>query len=343
MSFNRSSGILCHVTSLPSIDGIGNIGQSARQWIDFLSETRCKYWQILPLGPTGFGDSPYQVFSAFAGNPMLISLQDFSENGFFDPKELEPPYDVDRDDVPFLEITHWKEKKLRTLFERMCKKNDPAFNHALSVFKNENDFWLADYGLFMALKHRFSGHPWHMWPKKYRFRHPQAISQAKEEMADEIHYHEFIQFIFHQQCLHTFRYAESQGIQLIGDIPLYVAFDSSDVWSQPEYFQLNKDYIPAFVGGVPPDYFSATGQRWGNPVYRWNVLEAHGFDWWVKRISHTLQYMNLIRLDHFRGLAAYYSIPSIYATAQSGEWIPAPGEQLLQTIQDCLHLLPFIA
>jgi 4-alpha-glucanotransferase len=343
MSYKRYGGILCHVTSLPSMDGIGNLGEASRQWIDYLAGTQSGYWQVLPMGPTGFGDSPYQVFSAFAGNPMLISLRDFIDDGYFTENELIPPYPADLNQVQYLEISQWKEKKLRILYERIKKSNDSNFLSAQKAFSLENDFWLPDFCLFMALKNRFSRHPWHMWPAEYRFRHEQALVKAREDLADEIGYQEFIQFIFHLQCQKTRLYAESKGIHMIGDIPLYVAFDSADVWANPQQYQLNRDLIPAFVAGVPPDYFSATGQRWGNPVYRWDLLEAHGFDWWIKRISHTLKYVHLIRLDHFRGLAAYYSIPSIYPTAENGEWIPAPGKQLLQAIQDRLHKLPFIA
>ncbi len=343
MSSNRSSGILCHVTSLPSADGIGNLGESSRQWLDFLAATGCNYWQILPLGPTGFGDSPYQVFSAFAGNPMLISLADFCDEGYFKKNELTPPYAVEDEEVHFLEVSQWKEQKLRILYQRYQSKIDPDLDKEISTFAANNEFWLADYCLFMAIKNKFNRHPWHMWPAEYRFRDEAALQRARDEMAEEINYQQFLQFIFHAQCLQMRQYAKSKNINLIGDIPLYVAFDSADVWSQPDLFQLNQDRIPAFVAGVPPDYFSSTGQRWGNPVYRWDVLEASHFDWWVKRIRHTVNYVDLIRLDHFRGLAAYYSIPSIYPTAENGVWIPAPGQELLQTIQDKLQVLPFIA
>ncbi|MBI9048325.1 MAG: 4-alpha-glucanotransferase [Anaerolineaceae bacterium] len=343
MNFNRNSGILCHVSSLPATDGIGNLGEASRHWIDILDELKCRYWQMLPLGPTGFGDSPYQVFSAFAGNPMLISLHDFVESGIFTKKEITPPYVVETDLVQFFELNKWKEPKLRDLFQRLKKKNDKTFLSQKAAFSNENAFWLDEYCLFMALKNRFNGHPWHMWPHEYRFRAADALAQTKIELADEIEYHEYIQFIFHQQCLRTCQYAKEKNIELIGDIPLYVAFDSADVWSAPDHFQLNQDNIPAFVAGVPPDYFSATGQRWGNPVYRWDILADQDFNWWVKRVSHALKYMDVIRLDHFRGLAAYYAIPSIYHTAENGQWIPAPGMQLLQTINDNLGNLPFIA
>ena len=343
MSYKRFGGVLCHVTSLPSKDGIGNLGEAARQWIDFLAETKSGYWQILPMGPTGFGDSPYQVFSAFAGNPLLISLYQFCEEGLFTEEELIPPYEVNVDEVHYLEVNTWKEEKLRLLFRRMQDRPNKPFMDEMAAFSSENAFWLEDYCLFMAIKNDHSRHPWHMWPKELRFRDENALTDAREKLADEIEYQRFIQLIFHQQCLQMREYTESKGIHLIGDIPLYVAFDSADVWANPHLYQLNRDRIPAFVAGVPPDYFSATGQRWGNPVYRWDLMESQGFDWWLKRISHTLKYVHLIRLDHFRGLAAYYSIPSIYPTAENGEWIPAPGEQLLQTIQDQLHQLPFIA
>jgi 4-alpha-glucanotransferase len=343
MNFNRDSGVLCHVTSLPAMDGIGNLGESARTWIDFLSNTKSKFWQMLPLGPTGFGDSPYQVFSAFAGNPMIISLHDFVKEGIFSEEEITPPYDVEQDFIDFLELNKWKEPKLRLLYERLKEKNDKNWLAQKAQWHEENAYWLDKYTLFMALKNEFHGHPWHMWPHEYRFRDEQALAAFRVEHAEEIEYHEYIQFIFHQQCIATCAYAKSKNISLIGDIPLYVAFDSADVWSHPQYFQLNQDNIPAFIAGVPPDYFSATGQRWGNPVYRWDVLEDQKFDWWVKRVSHTLKYMDVIRLDHFRGLAAYYSIPSIYETAEHGEWIPAPGKELLETIKNDLGFLPFIA
>jgi 4-alpha-glucanotransferase len=343
MSSNRSSGILCHVTSLPSTDGLGNLGESSRKWIDFLSSAKCAYWQILPLGPTGFGDSPYQVFSAFAGNPLLISLVDFCKQGYFTADELLPPYAQDSEEVNFLEISQWKEEKLRLLYERVQSKADPIFSQKLEQYVADQAFWLKDYCLFMAIKNNFNRHPWHMWPAEYRFRDEQTLNQASVAFSEEIAYQQFLQYVFHSQCIQMRAYAKSKNIRLIGDIPLYVAFDSSDVWSQPDLFQLNQDRIPAYVAGVPPDYFSSTGQRWGNPVYRWDVMESQNFDWWVKRIRHTINYVDLIRLDHFRGLAAYYSIPSIYPTAENGEWIPAPGEALLRTIQESIGTLPFIA
>jgi 4-alpha-glucanotransferase len=343
MNFNHKSGVLCHVTSLPSMDGIGNLGESSRQWIDFLAETKSRYWQMLPLGPTGFGDSPYQVFSAFAGNPMIISLFDFIDDGIFTNEEITPPFNIEQDFINFLDLNKWKEPKLRLLYQRLKKKNDLEWLAKKENWHQDNAYWLDEYCLFMALKNQYHGHPWHMWPHEYRFRDEKALAAFRIEHAEEIEFHEYIQFIFHTQCIQTCQYAKDHNIALIGDIPLYVAFDSADVWSHPQYFQLNQDNIPAFIAGVPPDYFSATGQRWGNPVYRWEVLEDQKFDWWVKRVSHTLKYMDVIRLDHFRGLAAYYSIPSIYPTAENGEWIPAPGMALLRTIKDALGSLPFIA
>lgn len=343
MKFERSSGILFHPTSLPGPYGIGDIGPQAYKWIDFLAETGCSLWQVLPLGPTGYGDSPYQCFSAFAGNPFLISPEALMEEKLLFPDDFTdlPKFPTDR--VDFGWVIPWKLAILDKAFDRFKSQPFPALRAELDVFCAQHADWLEDYALFMALKEAHGGAPWPTWEAELRSRQPQALEQARRNLAESVERQTFRQFLFYRQWKKLRNYAKSKGIQIIGDIPIFVAHDSSDVWSHPELFYLDEAGKPTYVAGVPPDYFSATGQLWGNPLYRWNVHRETQFGWWIERIRAVLELVDVIRLDHFRGFAGYWRVPGSAKTAEKGRWVKAPGKAFLTAVKNALGELPLIA
>ncbi|HLJ51032.1 MAG TPA: 4-alpha-glucanotransferase [Bryobacteraceae bacterium] len=324
MKFPRASGVLLHPTSLPGPFGIGDLGPQASAFADFLSETGMKIWQILPLSPTGYGDSPYQSFSAFAGNPLLISPEILVRRGYLKPSDLAnaPDFPVDR--VDFGWVVPFKWDLLRNAFQRF--RLTPAYEH----FTGSNRAWLDPFARFMALKKANGGHAWTEW----------TTDRADEE---EIEFQKFCQFEFFEEWRELKSYCARHGIRIFGDTPIYVAHDSADVWANRELFELREDGRPLRVAGVPPDYFSATGQLWGNPIYRWDRLAETGYRWWIDRLRMTLQTVDMIRLDHFRGFEAFWAVPGGDDTAVNGEWVKGPGAAIFAAAEKELGELPIVA
>ena len=343
MKFKRSSGILLHPTSLPGPYGIGEIGSTARQWIDFLDQTGCGLWQVLPLGPTGYGDSPYQCFSAFAGNPYLVSIESLMDDDLLTEADLKEIPDFYSDKVDFGGLIPWKIKILQQAFQNFSQTSDHKLHPRYKTFKLDQASWLQDFSLFMALKGSFGGGSWVNWPKPIRERHPEALAAARLAHGEVIEQHAFNQFLFFNQWEQIRHYANSKQILIIGDIPIFVAHDSADVWANPDLFYLDKTGKPTVVAGVPPDYFSETGQLWGNPLYRWDIHKERGYDWWLDRFKAVLNQVDIVRLDHFRGFSGYWEIPGDAKTAQIGRWVPGPGADLFNTVRKTLGSLPIIA
>ena len=343
MKFKRSSGILLHPTSLPGPYGVGELGPQAYRWVDFISEAGFGLWQVLPLGHTGYADSPYQCFSAFAGNPYLISLETLIEEGILTPEDVADKPAFPEDKVDYGALYFWKFKVLDRAFERFQALADPKLNEELRQFEARQADWLPDFALFMALKDAHQGAPWHTWAPSLRSRQPKALEAARQKYAASIAQQVFRQFFFFRQWLKLRDYVHSKGIQIIGDIPIFVAHDSADVWQHPELFYLNIAGKLTVQAGVPPDYFSPTGQLWGNPLYRWEVHKQSGYAWWIQRISAVLSLVDIIRLDHFRGFAGYWEVPGNAQTAAKGHWVPGPGEDFFTTVNNALGDLPVIA
>jgi 4-alpha-glucanotransferase len=338
---NRKSGVLLHITSLPGEDGIGTLGKNACKFVDFLEKSKQKMWQILPLGQVGYGDSPYQCYSAFAGNIQLIDLEFLAEDGWLKKSEIKSPgFNALRAD--FEGSRQWKLPLLKRAYNNFQLKIEPWLNEYF-YFQYEHKWWLNDFALFMALKDFFKGHGWHVWPDDIKFRKPEAMKKYAESLKEEIDFWMFMQWQFFRQWHRLKKYANEKGIEIIGDVPLYVSTDSADVWANTDVFQLDKDLNPTFVGGVPPDYFSKTGQLWGNPVFNWQRLEERQFDWWMSRLGFNVNMFNLVRIDHFRGLESYWSVPAGEKTAINGKWEAAKGYQLLQKFKHEYGSLPFIA
>jgi 4-alpha-glucanotransferase len=334
----RSSGVLLHPSSLPGSFGIGDLGPQAHRFVDFLAETGQRWWQVLPLGPTGGMNSPYQSHSSFAGNPLLISPEWIVEKGRLDRSSLEGPPGFPADHVDFRAVAKFKEGLLRRAFET-ARADDPAFQEFLAA----NAGWLEDYALFMALKDASDGLPWFEWEPELVTRKPATLARWKNRLADDVRYHQFVQFVFDVQIKDLRKACAEKGIGLIGDIPIFVAHDSADVWARPDLFFLDKRGRPTCVAGVPPDYFSATGQLWGNPLYRWDVHAADGYAWWIDRLCALLTQVDMIRIDHFRGFEAYWEVPGKAKTAAKGRWVPGPGAAFFQALQKRFANLPLIA
>ena len=335
----RSSGILLHPTSLPGRFGIGDLGPTAYTWIDQLVRARQKWWQILPLGPTGYGDSPYQCFSAFAGNPLLISPELLVKDGLFMPHDLAAgPFRDDR--VIFGWVVDWKKGLLTRAWENFQAKRDSALHEAVAEFSDQRAAWLEDFSLFMALKEVHGGASWLQWPEPIRIREPAAMSDARRDLAEAAGRHKFAQFLFFQQWGDLKRQANERGIQLIGDLPIFVSSDSADVWANPDFFYLDEHRQPTVVAGVPPDYFSATGQLWGNPLYNWEALKQAGYRWWLDRLAATLEQVDVVRLDHFRGFEAYWEVPASETTAINGRWVAGPGADFFDAVESTLRPAP---
>jgi 4-alpha-glucanotransferase len=342
MKFERSSGVLLHPTSLPGPYGIGDIGPSAFQFVDWLADSGCKLWQILPLGPTGYGDSPYQCFSAFAGNPYLISPDFLLRDDLLHPDDLVEAPDFSADKVDYGQIIPWKLNLLERAFIRF-KSAPLSVRRDFDWFCAENVSWLPDYALFMALKEANGGGAWGGWPEPLRKRDPDALTEASQRHADAVERYTFYQFVFFRQWVALREHAHQRGLKIIGDIPIFVAYDSADVWAHPELFYLDEDGQPTVVAGVPPDYFSRTGQLWGNPLYRWDVLKSRKYDWWIARFRATFKQVDIVRLDHFRGFAGYWEIPAGSKTAENGRWVSGPGQDFLSAVETGLGGLPIIA
>jgi 4-alpha-glucanotransferase len=343
MRSKRSAGVILHPTSLPGPDGIGDLGPEAYRWIDFLASTGCSYWQVLPLGPTGYGDSPYQCFSAFAGNPYLISPAVLYDQGLLTRKDLAERPDFETDRVDYGPAIKWKLSILDKAFEHFKELNKPELIEQFMQFQYSQSAWLKDFALFMAIKEAQGGGSWDHWSRYLRSRGKKVISEFIKENQNSIQRFTFQQFLFFRQWTALRKYANSKGIKLIGDVPIFIAYDSADTWSHPELFYLNKSGKPTVVAGVPPDYFSPTGQLWGNPLYRWDIHAQTGYAWWIDRVRATCQLFDTIRLDHFRGFAGYWEVPAGMPTAEVGRWVPGPGINLFTTIKKALGPLPIIA
>ncbi|MFZ5879385.1 MAG: 4-alpha-glucanotransferase [Chloroflexota bacterium] len=340
MTFKRASGILLHPTSLPGPHGIGDIGPQAYRFVDFLADSACNLWQVLPLGPTGYGDSPYQCFSAFAGNPYLISPEELIGDGLLAAEDLRDKPAFDETRVDFGIFIPWKLSLLGRAYDRFGSEASAGLREALATFRAANAAWLDDYALFMALKEAHGGGSWDGWPAALRQRDPQALAEARKTHAESIARYVFHQFLFYRQWANLHAYAKQRGVQIIGDIPIFVAYDSADVWSHPDLFHLDEAGKPTVVAGVPPDFFSATGQMWGNPLYKWEVHQATGYAWWLERMRATLSLVDIVRLDHFRGFAGYWEIPAGNDTAEFGRWVPGPGADLFDALMEGLQKHP---
>ena len=335
----RRSGILMHISSLPGPGGIGSLGKEAYAFADFLKASGMAVWQVLPLGPTGYGESPYQSSSVFAGNPMLISCAALREAGLvaYDDGEEFTPDDPERVDYPA--VRESKEKLLRRCFAQ----SEGKLQKELAAFRRENP-WVEDFALFTALKARYGGAMWTKWPdREVRRRQPAALERCRRELDGEIRYHLFCQYLFFRQWFALKRYCNGLGIRLFGDMPIYVAEDSADTWTHPEAFQLDGEGVPKRVAGVPPDFFSADGQLWGNPLYRWFSLRLHGYGWWVERMAAMAKMYDIVRIDHFIGFANYYSVPQGAPNARTGKWIIGPGKSLFRTLEKKIPGLNIVA
>jgi 4-alpha-glucanotransferase len=340
--FQRSSGVLLHPTSLPSRFGIGDLGRSAYEFVDFLEKSGQKLWQILPLAPTGYEHSPYTMnFSVFAGNPLLISLEQLAEEGLLNSDEL-IAIEGSEEQIDFNRVIPHKTKLLRIAYDRFQQSKTQL--SAFDQFCQQQASWLNDFALFMALLEANDGKSWNYWDRAIAQRDPDALKTATDSLKDVIQFHQFLQFKFFAQWLKLRDYTNSKGIQIIGDISIYVCHNSADVWAHPGIFKLNPEtFEPAFIAGVPPDYFSETGQLWGNPVYNWDQLQRTNFEWWIQRFQTTLQYVDVVRVDHFRGFQAYWEVPAGEETAINGEWVLAPGEAFFETLKARLGRLPILA
>src|SRR5208283_1282845 len=327
MRFPRSSGILLHPTSLPGAYGVGELGPEAHRFADFLRDAGQHIWQVLPLGPTGYGDSPYQCFSAFAGNPLLISLEVLVERGYLNARDLNEKPEFPADNVDFGAVIAWKIPLLRRAFEAF-QRSGPADREAYDAFRRKHAAWLDEFALFMALKEAHQNVMWTNWGRDLALREPAAIECARNELRNEIECTKFIQFEFERQWRDLKAHCGLNDIRLLGDMPIYVALDSADVWADRGLFELDESGQPKVVAGVPPDYFSATGQLWGNPIYRWDAHAQSGYAWWIARFRRGLDVLDMIRLDHFRGFAGFYEIPAGDTTAVNGKWVKGPGAGL---------------
>ena len=330
----RRAGILLHITSLPGVRRHGDLGTEAYHFVDFLHNSGITIWQTLPISPPHDDGSPYQCVSAHAGNPALLNLHWLVEKGWLERPAL---------DETMLSEKELLRKCLIQAYAGFEARADAEDRSAFTQFRIEKSGWLDDYALFMALKREFSGQPWHEWPEAYKNRSPKTLSAARRQLRDTIRITEFEQFVFFQQWHQLKTYANQHGVLLFGDIPIFVSYDSADVWAQRQYFKLDAHGAMLTVAGVPPDYFSATGQRWGNPHYNWDYLERQQFDWWIERIKTQLELFDILRIDHFRGLEAAWEIPANEPTAMQGQWVKAPGESLLSRICEVFGNIPLVA
>lgn len=339
----RMSGILLHVTSLPSPHGIGDLGAEAHRFVESLAQAGQGVWQVLPLGPTGYGDSPYQCFSAFAGNPLLIDLRELAQRGWLDEQGLAEGKSFPEDYVDYQRVNPWRLAQLRRAFAGFQQRGTADDVAQWESFRDENRYWLADHCLFMSLKENFGGAAWTQWPPEVVQRKPTVLAEWEARLAENIRFHAFVQWSFSRQWRSLKQFAHQHGVGIVGDVPIFAAHDSADVWAHPALFQLDERGLPRVVAGVPPDYFSATGQLWGNPLYDWRQMAAEGFDWWIRRLKQAITLFDAVRLDHFRGFEAYWEIPAGATTAAPGRWVLGPGETFFTAATQALGELPLIA
>jgi 4-alpha-glucanotransferase len=343
MKFPRASGILLHPTSLPNEYGIGDLGQTAYDFVDFLAKSKQTYWQILPLGPTGYGDSPYQCFSAFAGNTNLISPEILVEEKLLIAEEINKKPDFPVGKVDFGTVIEWKNELLKKAYERFRLTTSVNLRGSFETFTQQVADWLDDYALFRAIKQTQDQKLWLEWEEPLRNREEKALLAAHENLLEEIQAQKFYQFLFFKQWGRLKNYANGKNIKIVGDVPIFISLDSADVWRNPNEFKLNEDLSPKVVAGVPPDYFSKTGQLWGNPIYNWDKMQSEGFRWWIRRVRFTLKTVDILRIDHFRGFAASWEVPGGDKTAENGRWVNVPGKELFQTLKRELGELPVMA
>jgi 4-alpha-glucanotransferase len=326
----RDCGILMHITSLPSPYGVGTMGKEAREFVDFLKKSGQKYWQVLPLCPTGYGDSPYSSFSTFAGNPYMIDLDMLAEKGLLDKGHLsEIDWEGRPDRVNFEALYKKRFKVLKPACDRVNKKDSESYQK----FKKANKYWLDDYALFMAIKNANGDRPWSEWKDELQLRRPAALKNASDKYSEDVRFYKALQYLFYMQWRSLKKYANENGIKIIGDLPIYVAYDSADVWSSPENFLMDKDLTPVKVAGCPPDAFSTDGQLWGNPIYNWKRMKRDRYSWWVKRLKAAAKNYDVIRIDHFRGFSSFYTIPFGEKTARNGKWVKGPGEDFFKVLK----------
>ena len=341
--FPRSRGVILHPTCLPGDCGIGDLGASAHRFVDWLVDAGQSLWQVLPLGPTSYGDSPYQTLSALAGNPLLIDLAALVDRGWLTPEDLadHPPFPADR--VDFGAVIPWKLGLLDRAHARFEAAASDAERAALTAFGDQEQTWLRDFCLFMAIKGEQGGRPWTEWPAPLRDRRPDALAEAASRLASRVTAHAFRQWIFADQWTRLRRHANESGVRLLGDLPIFVAHDSCDVWARRDLFHLDERGHPTIVAGVPPDYFSATGQLWGNPLYDWNAMAREDYGWWVRRLRLSLRQTDLVRIDHFRGFEAYWEVPAGAETAVDGRWVSGPGLGFFEAMRRQLGSLRIVA
>lgn len=342
----RSAGILLHPTSLPGRFGIGDLGPSADAFLDWAVLAGQKIWQVMPLGPTGFHDSPYGCLSAFAGNPLLISPERLYEEGLLPVSALKgaPPV-AEKDRVDFASVIPWKDSLLRISYEQFLRgaNRDAAVEFEAFLAAPEQAGWLGDWALFSALKVRFGGREWNEWGTELTARQPSALEAARKDLASEIQYQRYVQFLFFRQWKRVKTEANRRGLRVMGDIPIYMAYGSAEVWAHPELFTLGEDRRPTAVAGVPPDYFSETGQLWGNPLYRWDRMADEGYSWWIERMRKNFEEADLVRMDHFRGFESYWEVPAGEATALNGQWRQGPGAGLFRALREALGEMSIVA
>ncbi len=343
MRFERQSGVFLHVSSLPGPHGIGDLGVGAREFVDFLARADQSLWQFCPLGPTStaHGNSPYQAYSTLAGNPLFVDLRGLADRGYLTDDQLDPPAELSPRQVRYEAVAEFKQDRLRSAHGRFETDADGADHESLDRFRASEGAWLDDYALFMALKAEFGGAGWTDWPDELAARDPDALDRYREELAEEIRYHEFVQWAFDEQWQALAEYAADRGVKLVGDLPIYVALDSADVWSNPEIFRLDETNRPTEVAGVPPNP-ADDGQRWGNPVYDWETLRADGYRWWLDRFERLFELVDVARIDHFKGFDEFWAIPADSDSPAAGQWRDGPGAEFFETVRDQLGDLPFL-
>lgn len=343
MRLPRASGVLLHPTSLPGPHGSGDLGREAFHFVDWLVEAGQQLWQVLPLAGIGPGDSPYMSNSAFAGNPLLVDLRELQAEGWLDAQDLLPGPGLDAARVDFAAMVPFRMERLARAAARFAAAGSAPQRADFERFRAEQAGWLADYALFMPLCERFAWRDWFDWPEPLARRDASALAAARSELADRVHFYEFVQWRFFRQWASLRTYANARGVRIVGDAPIFIAYLSAEVWARPELFELDAAGRPTVIAGVPPDFFSATGQRWGNPLYRWSEHARDGYAWWVERVRRTFELVDIVRIDHFRGFAGYWEIPASEPTAVNGRWVPGPGEALFEAIAAALGPVPVIA
>jgi 4-alpha-glucanotransferase len=343
MKFPRASGILLHPTSLPGDFGIGDLGRAAYNFVNLLERAGQAYWQILPLGPTGYGDSPYSSFSAFAGNTLLISPEKLVEEGLLTQERIDDHPEFPNDRADYGGTYEWKRQLFPEAFKNFQTAASVDLRSRFETFTRENSWWLDDFAAYRAIKLDRDQKPWYEWDEPLKLREPAAMRQAEERLYEQIQAEKFCQFLFFEQWTALKTYANKHGVKIIGDIPIFLALDSVDVWCNQDKFKLEPDGSPRVVAGVPPDYFSKTGQLWGNPIYDWEAMQSDGFHWWIARVAFTLTTVDIVRIDHFRGFAAVWEVPGKDKTAEHGSWVDAPGQELFTALKRSLGELPVIA